>query len=74
MTSLIGRVLAAVLVSASLTACAHDRTVGAAPGIEVADLAQLPACLAQRCWAVSVGPGQHTVSLQAEDQGCLWDR
>lgn len=42
MTSLIGRVLAAVLVSASLTACAHDRTVGAAPDIEVADLAQLP--------------------------------
>jgi len=42
MTSLIGRLLAAVLVSASLTACAYDRTVGAAPGIEVADLTQLP--------------------------------
>ncbi|WP_374407116.1 polysaccharide biosynthesis/export family protein [Pelagerythrobacter sp.] len=42
MTSLIGRVLVSVLVSASLAACAHDRTVGAAPGIEVADVATLP--------------------------------
>ena len=42
MASLIGRLLAAIVVSASLAGCAHDRTVAAAPGIEVADLAQLP--------------------------------
>ena len=34
----------------------------------------LPQCFTQRCGLVQVGAGEHSLVIEAEDQGCLWTR